>query len=400
MTYDLVVRGARVMTCAGAELAIIDDGAVAMRGEIIDWVGPGAELTAGAARVVDVGGALVTPGLIDCHAHPIFAGDRAGEFAMRAAGAAYQDIAAAGGGIGATLGPTRAATFDALVELTRDRAERALAGGTTTLEAKSGYDLTFGGELRLLRVARAVDRDCAVDLVPTLLGAHLVPPEFRDRRADYVALVCEMVDTAADDELAHAVDVYCDEGAFDADETRTILGRARERGLVVRAHVGQFADLGGAEVVAELGGRSCDHLEEVSPAGIAAMARAGVVAVMLPGACVQLRMTPPPVAALRAAGVAMAVASDLNPGTSYTESLAIQLWLATTHYGMTVDEAWLGVTAIAARAMGLDDRGTLEPGQLADLVIWDAEQPAEIPYHYGANLVRRVIKRGRLLPAQ
>jgi imidazolonepropionase len=197
--------------------------------------------------------------------------------------------------------------------------------------------------------------------------------------------------------MATAVDVYCDEGAFTLDETRAILEAARASGLALRAHAGQFADLGCAELIAELGGVSADHVENVSDAGIAAMAAAGVVAVMLPGACVQLRMTPPRVEAFRAAGVAMAVASDMNPGTSYCETLPVNMWLATTHYGMTVEETWLGVTAIAARVLGRDDIGTIAVGQLADLCLWDAESPAEIPYRFGANLLHSVVKRGAVV---
>jgi imidazolonepropionase len=385
----------------GEPLGTLRDATVVCRDGSIVWVGPaagveGCGVDLARARRIDAAGALVTPGLIDCHAHPIFAGDRADEFARRAAGQSYLEIAAAGGGINATLGPTRAASFEDLVASTSARMTRALHAGTTTCEAKSGYDLTTAGELRLLEVAREVDRNHPIDIVPTLLGAHLVPPERRDDRAGYVSdVVDSMIPAAAEGDLADAVDVYCDEGAFNLEETRTILTAARHAGLQVRAHVGQFADLGGAELLAELGGLSADHLEQVSEAGIAAMAAAEVVAVMLPGACVQLRMTPPPVEALRAAGVAMAVASDMNPGTSHCETLPIQMWLATTHYGMTVEETWLGVTRVAARALGRDDIGVIRPGAAADLVIWDADSPAEIPYRYGGNLARTVIKGGR-----
>lgn len=386
-------------------LGLVPGGAlVCARGRVL-WAGPSADLDrlghdlTGAERI-HARGRLVTPGLVDCHAHPIFAGNRANEFDRRSRGQGYQEIARAGGGIQATIGPTRAASFDQHVALTCARMARALAAGTTTCEAKSGYDLTADGELRLLEIARAVDAAQPVDLVPTLLGAHILPPEHAGDRAAYVALVADdMVPRAARDGLAAAVDVYCDQGAFTLDETRTILTAARRVGLHLRAHVGQFADLGGAELLAELGGLSADHLEQVSERGMAAMAAAGVVAVMLPGACVQLRMTPPPVAALRAAGVPMAVATDLNPGTSLCETLPVQMWLATTHYGMTVAEAWLGVTRLGARVLGRPDIGVLTPGSRADIVIWDAETPADIPYHYGANLVHRVIKDGRTVIA-
>lgn len=402
---DLVVEDAGLLLTASGDapdpLGLVAHGAVIASGGRVRWVGPSSEVgsagfdLSGAERV-RAGGRLVTPGLVDCHAHPLFAGNRADEFARRAEGQGYLAIAREGGGIRATIEPTRAASFDTHVILAYARMARLLSAGTTTCEAKSGYDLTVAGELRLLAIALAVDALQPVDLWPTLLGAHAVPPEHADDRAGYVRAVAEeMVPRAAREELAAAVDVYCDEGAFTLEETRTILEAARAAGLAVRAHVGQFADLGGAELVAELGGLSADHLEQVSAEGMAAMAARGVVAVMLPGACVQLRMAPPPVAALREAGVAMALATDMNPGTSMCESLPVQMWLGTTYYGMSVTEAWLGVTRVAAQAMGRRDIGVLAPGARADMVIWDAESPAEIPYRYGANLVQRVIKDGR-----
>lgn len=400
----LVITGARLATCDGPPdnpLGLAADRAVVCGGGRILWVGatadlPGCGVELGAAERIGAGGALVTPGLIDCHTHPLFGGDRANEFAMRAAGAAYREIADAGGGIRATVGPTRAASLADHVALTAGRCRRALAGGTTTLEAKSGYDLTVDGELRLLEAAAAVDSLEAIDLVPTLLGAHVVPPERAGDRAAYVAEVAgPMIAGAAGRRLATSVDVYCDDGAFTLGETRQILESARSAGLDVRAHVGQFADLGGPQLLAELGARSADHLEEISPEGIAAMAAHGVVAVMLPGACVQLRQKPPPVAALRDAGVALAVASDMNPGSSFCETLTVPMWLATTHYEMTVEEAWRGVTQVAARALGRHDIGVIAVGARADLVLWQTDEPAEVPYRYGANLVGAVIKNGR-----
>jgi imidazolonepropionase len=384
-------------------LGLIAGGAALLGGGRILWVGPREDLSrsgfelAGTRRV-DAAGALVTPGLVDCHAHPVFAGCRADEFALRAAGKTYLEIAAAGGGIASTVSATRGAALDDLVTKTCGRLDRALACGTTTMEAKSGYALTTDGELRLLHAALAADALHPVDLEPTLLGAHALPPEWADDRAAYVAEVAErMVPAAADAGLARAVDVYCDEGAFTLDETRRVLEAGRKAGLALRCHAGQFADLGAAELVSEMGGLSADHLEHVAAGGIRAMAAHGVVAVMLPGACVQLRLTPPPVKALRQAGVVMAVGSDLNPGSSLCEALPVQMWLATTHYGMTVEEAWLGVTRHAARALGRSDLGLLAPGAAADLVVWNVERPAEVPYSYGAGsaLVRNVYKAGR-----
>jgi len=407
---SLLIRNARVMTCDPARpgLGVIDRGAVAIAGGAIAWVGADADVPAGVAAavaagdgdgegVIDAGGRLVTPGLVDCHTHAIFAGDRSNEFAMRAAGRSYLEIAAAGGGIAATLGPTRAASDGELAALLEARLGAALAAGTTTIEVKSGYDLTIDGELRLLRVIGAAARRGRQRIVPTLL-AHLIPKERADDRGRYVGeLAAELVPAVARGALAASVDVYCDEGAFTLDESRLILGTARSAGLAVRGHVGQFRDLGGAHLLAELGALSADHVEQIDDAGIAALAGAGVVAVMLPGACVQLRLPVPPVERLRRAGVAMAVASDLNPGSSYCETLLPQLWLATTHYGMTVEEAWLGVTRHAARALGLAGVGTLAAGAPADLIVWECDEPGAVPYRYGAaaQLINRVYVAGR-----
>jgi imidazolonepropionase len=395
VTADLVLRNARVMTCDAARegLGIIEDGAVAIEQGAVTWVGASSEAPHG-DRHVDLDGRLLTPGLVDCHTHAIFAGDRANEFAMRARGATYLEIAAAGGGIAATLGPTRSASDAELVSLLDARLAAARAGGTTTIEVKSGYDLTLAGELRLLRCMR--ESKAGLRIVPTLL-VHLVPPERNADREVYVREVCEqLVPRTAVDTLATSVDIYCDEGAYTLVEMRAVLGAAKRAGLATRAHVGQFKDLGGAELLAELGALSGDHLEQISDAGIAAMAASGVVAVMLPGACVQLRLPVPPVDKFRAARVPMAIATDLNPGSSFCETLGVQLWLATTHFGMTVEEAWLGVTRHAARALGLaNDAGVIRAGVHADLVAWKTNEPGEVPYRYGTNLVDRVWIAGR-----
>ncbi len=385
---EIAIRNARVMTCDPARpgLGILERGAVVIANGAIAWIGENAQAPA-ADSTIDAGGRLVTPGLVDCHTHAIFAGDRANEFAMRAAGRPYLEIAAAGGGIQATLKPTRAASDSDLIALTRDRLRRARANGTTTIEIKSGYDLTNDGELRLLRCIADAAVPGGPRIVPTLL-AHLIPAERAADRDRYVQGICDQLVPAAA-ELATSVDVYCDEGAYTLAETRSILMAAKRAGLAVRGHVGQFRDLGAAELLGELGARSADHVEQISDAGIAALARGGVVAVMLPGACVQLRLPVPPVDKLRAAGVALAIATDLNPGSSYSEALPLQLWLATTHYGMTVEEAWLGVTRHAAQALGVA-AGRLVTGAAADLVLWKCNDPADVPYHYGANHVDRV----------
>lgn len=392
---DLVIHNARVMTCDASMfgLGMIDRGAIAITGGKVAWVGREDERPRG-DREVDVDGRLVTPGLVDCHTHAIFAGDRANEFAMRAEGKSYLEIASAGGGIAATLGPTRAASDGELIALMEARLDLALAGGTTTIEIKTGYDLTVEGELRLLRCIAAAQQNRSQRLVPTLL-AHLVPPERVDDRDAYVGELCtRLIPRVAEEKLARSVDVYCDQGAFTLDEMRRILRAARASGLAVRGHVGQFTDLGAPQAIAELGALSADHVEQISDAGIAALARAGTVAVMLPGACVQLRLPVPPVDKLRKAGVSIAIATDLNPGSSHCETLPVQMWLATTHYGMTVDEAWLGVTRRAAKALSLSGPGTLVAGSPADLVVWSCERPADVPYRYGSNLVHAVYVAG------
>jgi imidazolonepropionase len=400
---ELVIHNARVMTCDPARLGIgiIDHGAIVMSGAAIRWVGHDGDRPH-ADREIDAGGRLVTPGLVDCHTHAIFAGERANEFGMRAAGKSYLEIAKAGGGIAASLEPTRAASDAELIAGLRERLDTALAAGTTTVEVKTGYDLTVEGELRLLRCIAAATAARTQRVVPTLL-AHLVPPERADGRDAFVAELCDrLIPRAAEPRLATSVDVYCDEGAFTLAEARAIFGAAHRAGLAIRGHVGQFRDLGAAELLGELGGLSADHVEQISDAGVAALARAGTVAVMLPGACVQLRLPVPPVERLRQAGVALAIASDLNPGSSFCETLPIQMWLATTHFGMTVEEAWLGVTRHAARALGLSNGGTISRGARADLILWDCDDPSHVPYRYGsaARLIGSVFVAGERLAAQ
>jgi len=396
---ELVIHNARVMTCDPSRLGLglIDHGAIALSGSAIRWVGDDADRPR-CERELDAGGRLVTPGLIDCHSHAIFAGERANEFGMRAAGRSYLEIARAGGGIAASLGPTRAASDVELIGGLVGRLDAALAGGTTTIEVKTGYDLTVDGELRLLRCIATAAGSRSQRVVPTLL-AHVVPPDRAGARDAFVAELCgRLIPCAAEAGLATSLDVYCDEGAFTLAETRAMFHAARAAGLAVRGHAGQFRDLGAAELLGELSGLSADHLEQISDAGVAALARAGTVAVMLPGACVQLRLPAPPVERLRRAGVAMAVASDLNPGSSYCETLPIQLWLATTHLGMTVEEAWLGVTRHAARALGLGG-GTITRGARGDVIVWACDDPATVPYRYGAatRLIDAVFVAGERL---
>ncbi|MSP17386.1 MAG: imidazolonepropionase [Myxococcales bacterium] len=395
MTRRLLRGAARVVTCDPAlpGLGVVERAAILVEHGRIAWLGAEQDLPAGLGPVEehDANGALVTPGLVDAHAHPLFGGDRADEFAQRAAGVSYRELADAGGGIASSVAATRAASDEELCAAMGARLARARAWGTTTMEAKTGYALSVAGELRLLRLLAGATGH-GVTLVPTLLGAHALPPDGESRAAYVAACAGPMIDGARG--LAVAVDVYCDEGAFTLAEARQILAAARAAGLAVRAHAGQFADLGAAGLVAELGGLSADHLEQVSLADARRMADAGTVCTLLAGACVQLRLPPPPVAMLRAAGCAFALGTDLNPGSSMSESLPLQMWLATTHLGLTVEEAWLGVTRIAARAAGRPEAGVLRIGAPADLVLFAADAPAEIPYHYGANLVRSVWSDG------
>jgi len=385
-----LIKNARVMTCERG-LEIIEGGAVAIRDGRIAWVGEGTPDFM-AEHEIDAYGALVTPGLVDCHTHAAFFGDRGAEFEQRAAGRTYQEIQAAGGGIAATLGPTREALACGALELALiARLGEMLSGGSTTIEIKTGYALTTEGELGLLRVIANAAEHVPARCVATLL-AHLVPPERRADRDAFVAEICERWIPGAT--TAETVDVWCEDAAFTLAETRQILDAARRSNKAVRGHVGQLSDVGGAELFAEYGARSVDHLEYVSDHAIAALAGAGTVAVMLPGACVQLRLPVPPVAKLRAARVPLAVATDLNPGTSWSEHLPMQMWLATTHFAMTVEEAWLGVTRIAARALGLSDVGVLAPGSRGDVVIWKCDRPVDVCYRMGISLVETVIAAG------
>src|SRR5574337_375401 len=332
-----------------------------------------------ADEVESLDGTLVTPGLIDCHTHLVFGGDRADEFDLRLNGASYEEIARAGGGIVSTVAATRAASEDALYAQALPRAQTLLADGATTLEIKSGYGLELDSERRMLRVARRLGRELGISVRTSFFVLHALPAEYRDRREDYVALVCdEMLPTLAGEGLVDAVDAFCENIGFTLAETRRLFDRARELGLPVKLHAEQLSDRNGAALVAEFGGQSADHLEHLGEAGAKAMAAAGTVAVLLPGAFYALRETkPPPIDLLRAHGVPMAVATDCNPGTS--PLLALR-----------------GVTVHAARALGFSDRGNLATGQRADLVVWNARRPAELCYWIGGNLARRIYVGGEL----
>jgi imidazolonepropionase len=375
---------------------IAGGGAIAVAGERIAWSGPANAVPEAAAEVWSAGGRVVSPGLVDCHTHLVFGGDRAVEWEQRLAGAGYEDIAAAGGGIAATVRATRAASDDELLDGAVARASALAARGVTTVEVKSGYGLDLDTELRMLRVARRIPERVPVDVVTTYLGAHVVPPE----HDGYLDFVCdEVLPVVAADGLADAVDGFCERMAFTADELDRLLTAATGLGLPVKLHADQLSDGGGAALAARHGALSADHLEHTSPAGVAALAAAGTVAVLLPGAAYVLRdEAVPPVDALRAAGVPMAVATDCNPGTSPLVSLPLALHLACTRFGLTVPEAISGATAHAARALGLaGEIGVIAPGARADLVVWDADHPAQIVYWVGLDPVAAVLKRGRFV---
>jgi imidazolonepropionase len=397
MNWDLLLTNASLATFVGeASHGLITDAAIACQDGQIAWIGSMRDLpeaSAAAARDVhDLDGALVTPGLIDCHTHLVFGGDRAQEFDLRLNGASYEEIARAGGGIVSTVRATRQASEDELLAQSLPRARALLADGVTTLEIKSGYGLELQAERRMLRVARRIGEALGMHVQTSFLGLHALPPEYKERRNDYVDLVCnELLPALADEGLVDAVDAFCEGIGFSRAETQRVFEHARQLGLRVKLHAEQLSDLDGAALVATFDGLSADHLEYLSDSGIQAMARAGTVAVLLPGAFYALRETKlPPVDALRSHGVPIAIATDCNPGTSPLLSLRLAANMACTLFRLTPEEALRGVTVNAARALGLSDRGTLAVGKRADLVAWNVKQPAELCYWVGGGLVRQV----------
>lgn len=397
MNFILTNCRISTMTQAVDQPGLLDCAALEVRDGRIAWVGPAADCAAGpTGEFVDLGGRLVTPGLIDCHTHLVYAGNRANEWAMRLAGSTYEEIAREGGGIASSVRETRAATDNELLESARNRLHALMAEGLTTVEIKSGYGLNLETELRMLRVARKLGGTENVDVVATFLGAHALPPEYGNNRAGYLRLLVEdMLPAVAAEGLADAVDAYCEGVAFTTDEVGEIFERARALGLPVRLHAEQFSDSGGAAMAASLGALSCDHIEYLSPEGIDAMASAGTVAVLAPGAYYYLGETrKPPVEALRTAGVPMAVSTDHNPGTSPMLSLLAAMNMACVLFGLTPEEALRGATVNAARALGLNDRGSIVRGKRADLAVWDVQSPDELSYALGSNPCYRVYKNG------
>jgi imidazolonepropionase len=382
-----------------AGYGLIPDAAVALDGDRIAWAGPMSDLPATYRTLPDhdCAGRLVTPGLIDCHTHAVFAGHRAIEFELRLKGASYEEIARAGGGILSTVSATRSATEDQLLASALPRIDQLIASGVTTVEVKSGYGLTVADELKLLRAARRIGLERRVIVKTTHLAAHAIPPEYKGKPKAYIAEVAlPSLRQAHAEGLIDAVDAFCETIAFSTDDLAPLFAAARAFGLPVKLHAEQLTDQGGAAFAARNGALSADHLEYISPEGIAAMAQAGTVAVILPGAFYTLRETRlPPTGALRAAGVPMAVATDLNPGSSPMASLTLAMNMACTLFRLTPEEALLGTTAHAAKALGLPDRGRIAPGLRADLCIWDADHPAELSYRIGATPLHARIFGGR-----
>jgi imidazolonepropionase len=398
-------RGARVATLvagAGDDAAdpwgLIGRGAIVAEGARIVWVGPESALRAGTEAPTeehDLRGALVTPGLVDAHTHLVYGGHRAREFELRLQGASYEEIARAGGGIRSTVAATRAADEGALFAQAARRLAALRAGGVTTIEIKSGYGLSFEDEARCLRVARRLGAAGDVTVRTTSLAAHALPPEFEGRADDYVDAVCAWLPRWHAEGLVDAVDAFCERIGFTLAQTERVFTAAQRLGLPVKLHAEQLSDSGGAQLAARFGALSCDHLEHLGEAGIAAMRAAGTVAMLLPGAFHFLRETKlPPIAALRAAGVPLAVATDHNPGTSPTLSLPLMIHLACTLFRLTPEEAVRGATLHAARALGLADRGLLAAGRRADLALWEHEHPCELAYWFGHDACRGVIVGG------
>ncbi len=381
---------------------LIEDAALVVNGSVLQWVGPrrdlSADLLANNTQTIDAKGALITPGLIDCHTHLVYGGNRAGEFEQRLNGASYEDIAKAGGGIASTVKATRNATELELASQSTHRLLSLLAEGVTTIEIKSGYGLALEHERKMLRVARSLGAAHPVSVQTTFLGAHAVPPEFADRSDDYVDAVLDMLALLHIEGLVDAVDAFCERIGFSLAQTERIFAAAKLQGLPIKLHAEQLSDSGGAQLAARYHAISCDHLEWLSDDGVQAMALAGTTAVLLPGAFYFLRETRlPPVAKLRSAGVAMAISSDCNPGSSPCTSLLLMLNMACTLFRLTPEESLAGVTRNAARALGLNDRGVLAPGLRADFVLWDVKSPAELSYAFGSCPRTQTVFNGAVL---
>lgn len=393
----MLLTNLKAATMSGG-YGLIEDAAILIEGGRIAWVGPRSEAPSG-HDTTDCEGRLATPGLIDCHTHLVYGGSRAHEFEQRLTGVSYAEIARAGGGIASTVRMTRSETEADLAASALRRLDALLAEGVTTIEVKSGYGLDRDTEIKMLKVARELSQWRAVDVVTTYLGAHALPPEFKDDRAGYLDLVCnEVMPAVAQARLADAVDAFCEGIAFSVDETRRVFETAKSLGLPVKLHAEQLSNLGGSAMAAQFGALSVDHIEYLDQAEVDAIAASGTVAVLLPGAFYYLREKQvPPVAALRKAGVPMAVATDLNPGTSPIHSILTAMNMACVLFGLTPEEALRGVTDNAAKALGLYDRGLLTPGMRADIALWNTERPGDLAYPLGFNPLAAVIHHGELV---
>ena len=398
LSCDSVWYGADLVTMRDGRYSLIEDGAIAVRDGQIVWTGTRAESAAIQAQTrTDFGGGIVTPGLIDCHTHLVFGGDRSAEFEQRLNGVSYADIAAQGGGILSTVRATRAASLDELVSSARWRIGRLLAEGVTTLEIKSGYGLDEDSELRMLQAIRLLAQQVPADVLATCLAAHAFPPEFKENPDGWVDVICQrLLPEVKAQQLADAVDAFCEHLAFSPAQVRRVFERAQQLGLPVKLHAEQLSSLGGSALAARFNALSADHLEYATESDVQAMAAHGTVAVLLPGAFYLLRETQrPPVALFRQYGVPMALASDANPGTSPALSLRLMLNMACTLFGMTPEEALAGVTLYGAQALGLEKtHGTLESGKVANFVHWPLARPSELVYWLGGQLPCQVIYRG------
>jgi imidazolonepropionase len=399
MRCDTVWTDANLLTMAGGNSRVVEQGMVAAKAGRIVYCGTITDAPAVQAdKTIRCDGRWITPGLIDCHTHLVHGGDRAREFELRLAGTSYEEIARTGGGIVSTMKATRAATEDKLVATALPRLDALIAEGVTTVEVKSGYGLTLEAERRMLRAASRLGEERAIRISKTFLGAHAVPPEFSKDPDGYITLVTDvMIPHLAEEGLIDAVDAFCEGIGFNLAQVRRVFEAATAHGLPVKLHAEQLSNLHGAKLAAECGALSADHLEYLDEGGIAAMAEAGTVATLLPGAFYFVRETKlPPIASLRAAGVPIAIATDCNPGTSPLTSLLLAMNMAATLFHLTVDECVAGVTRNAARALGLaDEIGTLEAGKSCDLAIWDIDRPAELVYRMGFNPLHARIWRGQ-----
>lgn len=392
----MILLNTTLASMAGGAYGLVPDGAIVVNAGKIAWVGPKGALPADLreGEEIDLGGRLVTPALIDCHTHLVHGGNRAREFELRLKGASYEEIARAGGGILSTVNATREAGEEGLLAAALPRVDALIAEGVTTVEIKSGYGLDVETELAMLRTARRIGKLRRIRVLTSFLGAHAVPPDYKGRAGDYLTEVClPALRAAAAEGLVDAVDGFCEGIAFSVAEMERVFDEAKRLDLPIKLHAEQLSNLGGARMAAGRGALSADHLEYAGAAEAAAMAAAGTVAVLLPGAFYTLRETQlPPVADFRAAGVPMAVATDLNPGSSPMNSLLLAMNMACTLFRMTPEEALAGATCHAARALGLHDAGTLETGKRADLAVWNVEHPAELSYRFGFNpLFRRYV---------